>query len=179
MEILGKINKKIKTIFIKNYELELMKKMGLKVGKNFDMCGPCIDFGHCYLIEIGDDVTITGCSLLAHDASLKKVTGYSKVGKIKIGNRCFIGFGSIVLPNVTIGDDVIIGAGTIVSKDIPSNSVVVGNPARIIGKTSELIKKHKSFIQQKPVYDIYWKDKSSKEIKKMQEELENTFGYDV
>jgi acetyltransferase-like isoleucine patch superfamily enzyme len=49
-----------------------------------------------------------------------------------IGKNCFIGVGTIILPGVKIGDEVIIGAGSVVTKDIPSNSVSVGNPARVI-----------------------------------------------
>ncbi len=49
-----------------------------------------------------------------------------------IGKNCFIGIGAIILPGVKIGDEVIIGAAAVVTKDIPSNSVAVGNPARVI-----------------------------------------------
>lgn len=51
---------------------------------------------------------------------------------VRIGMRCFIGVSAIVLPGVTIGDDCIIGAGSIVTKDVPSGSVAVGNPARVV-----------------------------------------------
>lgn len=51
---------------------------------------------------------------------------------VKIGDRCWIGANSIILPGVTIGDNVVIGAGSIVTKDIPSNMIAAGNPARII-----------------------------------------------
>ena len=49
-----------------------------------------------------------------------------------IGNNCFIGIGVLVLPGVKIGDEVIIGAGSVVTKDVPSNSIAVGNPAKVI-----------------------------------------------
>jgi acetyltransferase-like isoleucine patch superfamily enzyme len=49
-----------------------------------------------------------------------------------IGKNCFIGIGAMILPGVKIGDEVIIGAAAVVTKDIPSNSVAVGNPARVI-----------------------------------------------
>lgn len=49
-----------------------------------------------------------------------------------IGKRCFIGVGSVILPGVEIGDDCMIGAGTVVTKSIPSGSVAVGVPAKII-----------------------------------------------
>lgn len=49
-----------------------------------------------------------------------------------IGKNCFIGIGAMILPGVKIGDEVIIGAAAVVTKDIPSNSVAVGNPAKVI-----------------------------------------------
>jgi maltose O-acetyltransferase len=53
---------------------------------------------------------------------------------VKIGDRCWIGANVIILPGVTIGDNVVVGSGSIVTKDIPSNSIAVGNHARIIRK---------------------------------------------
>ena len=53
---------------------------------------------------------------------------------IKIGNGCWLGGGVIVLPGVTIGDGSVIGAGSVVTKDIPENSLAVGNPCRVIRK---------------------------------------------
>lgn len=53
---------------------------------------------------------------------------------VTIGNYVWIGGGAIILPGVTIGDNVVIGAGSIVTKDIPSNSVAVGNPCQVIRK---------------------------------------------
>lgn len=78
-------------------------------------------------IYIGDDTLITReVMILAHDASrgIKLNT--------KIGNRCFIGVRSIILPGINIGNEVIIGAGSIVTRDIPSNSIAAGNPAKVI-----------------------------------------------
>lgn len=51
---------------------------------------------------------------------------------ITIGNNCWIGGGVIINPGITIGDNVVIGAGSVVTKDIPANSVAVGNPCRVI-----------------------------------------------
>ncbi len=53
-------------------------------------------------------------------------------GPIKINDNVFIGFGAILMPNITIGSNCIIGAGSIVTKDIAENSVAVGAPARVI-----------------------------------------------
>lgn len=49
-----------------------------------------------------------------------------------IGKRCFIGARAIIMPGVKIGDEVVVGSGAVVTKDVPSNCVVAGNPARII-----------------------------------------------
>jgi acetyltransferase-like isoleucine patch superfamily enzyme len=49
-----------------------------------------------------------------------------------IGRNCFIGVRATILPGVRIGDEVLIGASTVVTKDVPSNCVVVGNPGRIV-----------------------------------------------
>ena len=50
----------------------------------------------------------------------------------KIGKRCFIGTRAIILPGITIGDEVVVGAGSLVTKDVPSHSIVAGNPAKLI-----------------------------------------------
>ena len=52
--------------------------------------------------------------------------------KIKIGNNVWIGGSVTILPGVTIGDNVTIGAGSVVTRDIPSNTVAVGNPCKVV-----------------------------------------------
>lgn len=56
---------------------------------------------------------------------------------IRIGRNCWLGAGVIVMPGVTIGDNVVIGAGSIVTKDIPSDVVAVGNPCKVLRPVSE------------------------------------------
>lgn len=78
-------------------------------------------------VHIGKYTDITGyVDILTHDAcrDLKADT--------YIGNYCFIGTYSIILPGIHIGNEVIVGAGSVVTKDIPSNCIVAGNPAKII-----------------------------------------------
>ena len=78
-------------------------------------------------IHIGDETCVlNGAMILAHDAcrSLKADT--------YIGKNCVIGVRSIVLPGVTVGDSSIVAAGGIVTKDVPPNTIVAGNPAKII-----------------------------------------------
>lgn len=87
-----------------------------------------------YLIEIGDNVTITqNVFFSTHDGGVglfrKKYPGINVFGRIKIGNNVFIGSNTIFLPGVQVGDNVVIGSGSLISKDIPSNVVAIGRPA--------------------------------------------------
>ncbi len=58
--------------------------------------------------------------------------GYQYNAPVRIGKNCWIGAGALILPGVTVGDNVVIGAGSVVTKDLPSNVVAVGNPCRIL-----------------------------------------------
>lgn len=63
--------------------------------------------------------------------------GYMYADTVKIEDNCWIGAGSVICPGVTIGENSVIGAGSIVTKDIPSNSVAVGNPCRVLRTINE------------------------------------------
>jgi len=56
---------------------------------------------------------------------------------VRIGRNCWLGAGVIVLPGVTIGDNVVVGAGSVVTKDLPDNVVAVGNPCRVLREVGE------------------------------------------
>lgn len=62
---------------------------------------------------------------------------YQYNAEVRIGKNCWLGAGAIVLPGITIGDNVVIGAGSVVTKDLPSNSVAVGNPCRVLREVNE------------------------------------------
>lgn len=136
------------------YTTEKLIAMGMKVGQNFGrLNGVILDPSHCWLIEIGDNVTMAPrVHILCHDASTKVHLGYTKIGRVTIGDRVFIGAESVVLPGVTIGDDVIIGANSTVTHDIPAGSVAVGSPARVICSTQEYLAKEKSRMASAPCY---------------------------
>ncbi len=136
---------KLKCAIKREVYLPNLISRGLKIGKNFKMMGGCIlDPAHCWHITIGDDVTLAPrVHILAHDASTKTHLGYTKVANTTIGNRCFIGAGTIILPGVTIGDDVIVGASSVVTKDISNGMLAVGNPAKVICTVEEYMAKIK------------------------------------
>lgn len=177
MNIKMKINKILKKLHLID-ETKYYKKIGVKIGKNCKLYHNNLDEGHGYLLEIGNNCIITHCTILTHDASTKLYTGKTKVGKVTIGDNCFIGMQTLILPNVTIGDNCIIGAGSIVTKNIESNSVVAGNPAKLIMKTNQFIEKHKEYMKTKPVFEKSWTKKTNNEKCIEKEKLLNTWGYD-
>ncbi len=153
-----------------------IREGGGHVGNNVDIFASSFDLGEPYYISIGDNVTITGVKVLTHDASTKKILGYTKTGKVHIGNDVFIGWGSIILPGTTIGDRVIIGAGSVVAKDVPNNVIVCGNPLRVICAYDEYIEKNRSLMKEVPVIDLLPRDIMSSEESKRRL-IESGFGY--
>lgn len=127
-----------------NAHLETLRARGLVLGNNVSFQeGLFIDPSHCFLVAIGDDcVFAPNVRLIAHDASTKMVAGATRLGRVHIGSRCFLGDSVIVLPGVSIGDDCIIGAGSVVSRDVPAGSVAAGNPARVLKQTAEYREQH-------------------------------------
>lgn len=137
--IINKIKNKIRG----EVDLNRLIKHGLRVGTNFSYGKDCFfDPSFCFLIEIGDNVTLsTRVHILAHDASIKKHLNYSKVGKVKISDNCFVGANVTILPNVEMGENSIIGAGSVVTKDVPAEEVWAGVPARKICSLQEYLDK--------------------------------------
>lgn len=164
------------------YTTEKLVSMGMKVGKNFGrLNGVILDPSHCWLIEIGDNVTMAPrVHILCHDASTKQFLNYTKIARVTIGNNVFIGAESVVMPGVTIGNNVIIGANSIVTHDVPDNTVVAGSPARKICTLEEYLDKEKSRMEHSPCYDDTYtlrKEVSMEKRMKQKEELKGKFGY--
>ena len=165
-----------------DYTTERLIKLGLKVGDNFArLNGVILDPAHCWLIEIGNAVTLApNVHILAHDASTIHYLGYAKIGKVVIGNTVFIGANSVVLPNVRIGDYVIIGANSTVSRDLESGFVYAGNPAKKICSVEEYIEKNKILMEFRPCYGEEYttrKNIDRNKKKKMIEELSDGWGF--
>ncbi len=147
-EILNKLfghigsNVSIGTPFICDYGCNIY------VGNNVSINMNCT-FVDCNKIIIGDNVLIASNVQIytaAHPVELSErlTPNWSSASEeyfcrtfalpVNIGNGCWIGGGAILLPGVKVGDGSVIGAGSIVTKDIPANSVAVGNPCRVIRK---------------------------------------------
>jgi acetyltransferase-like isoleucine patch superfamily enzyme len=83
-------------------------------------------------IHIGSNCLIaSGTTILSHD-HCKRCNNQPLLLDTYIGKKCFIAVNATILPGIKIGDEVIVGAGAVVTKDVPSNCIVAGNPARII-----------------------------------------------
>ena len=110
--------------------------LGKNVYANFNLT--CVDDTHIYIGDytmFGPNVTVAtaGHPLLP---SLRE-RGYQYNMPVHIGRNCWIGAGAIILPGITVGDNVVIGAGSIVTKDLPSNVLAVGNPCRILREIND------------------------------------------
>lgn len=163
--------------------IEILKENGLKIGNDCHIMDECIiDPGHCWLIEIGNKVTLAPrVHILSHDASTKRELGYTYIAPVTIGDNVFIGAGSIILPNVNIGNNVIIGAHSVVTTDVPNNSVVVGNPARFIKTYEEYMKEKEDLLSISLLYDESYiiNNITDDKIVKMKEELKSKSGFVV
>ena len=132
-KILGKTGKnvRIESNFYCDYGYNIF------VGDNFYMNHNCVilDAGK---VEFGDNVFIgpnCGFYTAGHPIEIDlRNKGLEYVKPIKVGNNVWFGGNVVVLPGVTIGDNVVIGAGSIVTKDIPSKVVAYGNPCKVIRK---------------------------------------------
>lgn len=156
---------------------------GLTLGKNVNIVSDYFfDPSHCFLISIGDNTTIApNVRLIAHDASTKYFVGFSKMGKIDIKENCFIGDSTIVLPNVTIGPNAIVGSGSVVTKDVPPNSIVAGNPAKFIASLDDYLEKIKNVSAAKTIFgEDYYIDKlDAKKREEILTSLEDGIGFIV
>ena len=109
---------------------------GKNIYANFNLT--MVDDGHIYVGDYtmfapGVIVATAGHPILPE----LRETVYQYNMPVHIGKNCWIGAGAIILPGVTIGDQVVVGAGSVVTKDLPSNVVAVGTPCRVVREVSE------------------------------------------
>lgn len=165
-----------------DYTTERLIKMGMTVGEHFNrLHGVILDPAHCWLIEIGDHVTMApGVHVLCHDASTKQFLGYTKIGRVTIGNHVFVGANTVILPGVCIGNNVIIGAHSTVTRDIPDNSVVAGSPARVISSLEAYLEKEQAQMKNSVCYGEEYtlrRHASMQMRRKQKQDLKGKIGY--
>ena len=122
------------------YRINYLRNKGVKIGKD------CLIFTFSfstepYLIEIGNHVVVSsGTDFITHDGAVwlfrDKHPDLTIFGKIRVGDNTFIGMNCTILANADIGSNCIIGGGSVVRGKIPDDSVVMGNPAKVVMKTS-------------------------------------------
>lgn len=131
-------------------------KLGVRMGKDCQiLANPYKCFGsEPWLIKLGDHVDVTeDVKFFTHDGGIwvargidNELVNYDSFKPITVGNNVMIGVRTQIMPGVTIGDNVIIGGGAIVTRDIPSNSIVGGCPARVISELPVYLDKLKNNI---------------------------------
>lgn len=148
--------------------IKRLRDGGAEIGERvriFDPVSTVIDATRPWMIKIGDDVQIAaGVTILTHGydwSVLKRKYGevLGSCGDVVIGNNCFIGVHTTILKGTHIGDDCIIGANSVVTKDIPSGMVAVGNPAKPVMSVEEYYQKRKDAQLQEAeqLYEFYVK----------------------
>lgn len=143
--------------------------LGVEVGPGAKIYN--VHFGsEPWLVKIGAKTWITsGTQFVTHDGSITvvkngpyKVTSpeaLNRYGAIVIGDNCFVGVRSIIMPGVTIGDNCIVAAGSVVTKSIPEGTIVGGNPARVIGRVEDFARK---VIDESLPIPSTWPDRETK-----------------
>lgn len=132
--------------------IQLLRGGGVKIGSDCAIHKSVVFGTEPYLISIGNHVRITdGVKFITHDGGIWVARYLGMVDEradlikeIKIGNNVHIGWNTLIMPGVSIGNNCIIGAGAVVTKDIPDNSIAVGIPAKVVESINEYVDKNKS-----------------------------------
>ena len=127
----------INTIKLYCDPIRYFRSQGVEIGDDVEIFGPHLfTFGsEPYLVSIGNRVTISHrVDFITHDGGLRvvrpRVPGAYVYGRIHVGDQCFIGAHTVLLPGATVGAGSVIGSGSIVTGEIPPGVVAVGAPAR-------------------------------------------------
>jgi acetyltransferase-like isoleucine patch superfamily enzyme len=165
--MLNKIIKKYRQLLWSNEKYA--RHIGVKIGERCAIA--TISFGsEPYLVEIGNHVQVTnGVKFFTHGGGWvfrEENPKFDFFGKIQVGNNVYIGNNALIFPGVTIGDNVVVGAGAVVTKSVPSEAIIGGNPAKIIGNVLE-------FKKKASYYNVNTKGLSFEDKKKLLKDLDN------
>jgi acetyltransferase-like isoleucine patch superfamily enzyme len=129
----------VRWVPVSKFRAWMLRKIGVRIGDHCRLFKA--DWGtEPYLVEIGNHVVVSNnVRFLTHDGAVwifrKEHPDLDIFGSIKVGNNVCLGFNVILLPNTEIGDNSVVAAGSIVKGKIPPNSVVLGNPAKVVMAT--------------------------------------------
>jgi acetyltransferase-like isoleucine patch superfamily enzyme len=123
------------------HRVAVARRMGMKVGEGCRFYSLHIA-SEAELIEVGNNVIVSGeVMFVTHDGAIftaldqmPDVNGH--YGRIRIGDGCFLGMRSIIMPGVELGEGCIVAAGAVVMDSFPAQSVIAGNPARYVSSQS-------------------------------------------
>lgn len=125
------------------------KFIGVKIGGGNFIAGKDHWPSEAYLITVGSNCAITaGVKIFTHGGARvarRKYPNYDVFGMVEVGDYCYIGTNSLIMPGVKIGNGSMVAAGSVVTKSVPPNMVVGGNPARILCTVDEYIERNKTF----------------------------------
>lgn len=142
-KLIKKILKKVKENFHIEQSFYCDYGYNIEIGENFYSNHNLVILD-CATVTFGDNVFIgPNCGFYTANHPIvteRRNKGFEYAKPIIIGNNVWIGGGVHVLSGVTIGDNVVIGAGAVVTKDIPSDCIIAGNPAKIIKNLNDEIK---------------------------------------
>lgn len=135
-------------------DIDALVAEGLVLGRGVEINpGVVLDGAMPWLIEIGDETIIAPQAyVLVHDASTKLHIDRTRVGRVRIGRRVFIGARAVILPGVLVGDEAIVAAASVVVRDVPERTLVAGNPARRICSTDEYIERQRRRLDAGPYF---------------------------
>ena len=150
----GKLFNKLNTRKYMKAKIFYLKKCGVTINGQPNYIFPNVYFdpNKYSNISLGNHVTISrDVIFLTHDFSISR--GFESInhrgkgtpyflGKISVADNCFIGARCVLLPNTFVGNNCIVGAGAVLKGYYPDNSIIVGNPAKIIANTQDWARKH-------------------------------------
>lgn len=133
------------------------------IGSNSYICTDKIGAEPRWIYIENNVIVATGVRFVNHDAScwnayrnagLKEMKQVEKVGSIILKDNCFIGADSVILPNITVGENAIVAAGSVVTKSIPCNEVWGGVPAHFIMSVDKYTEKMREYYQDSPWLNV-------------------------
>lgn len=142
MNIISRIVFKIKYVFYSPQEWA--RYIGVNIGED-NLIGKKHWSSEPYLITVGSHCQLTTCRIFTHGGGqvVRHLDPkFDVFGKVVIGDYVYIGSNALIMPGVTIGDHVLVAAGSVVTKSIPPEVVVAGNPAKILCTIDEYYKRN-------------------------------------